>query len=187
MGEANPERIGAARVTWNFLGILGLPPTLGRDFAEADDLPGSGKVVLITHGLCQRRFGGSRDVLGQQIIIDGAPREIIGVVPEQIGLPRLAEVYLPMDELRGEDGVLDRGNHPGFSALGRLKPGVTLAQAQSEFDGISRELEHLYPDKDSGRRVNLRVLLESAVADYRQGVFLLLAAVGCVLLIACAN
>src|SRR6185312_16711143 len=74
MGEANPERIGAARVTWNFFGILGLSPKLGRDFAEADDLPGSGKVVLITHGLWQRRFGGSRDVLGQQIIIDGAPR-----------------------------------------------------------------------------------------------------------------
>src|SRR5882672_7338711 len=69
MGEANPERIGAARVTWNFFGILGLPPTLGRDFAEADDLPGSGKVVLITHGLWQRRFGGSRDVLGQQLMI----------------------------------------------------------------------------------------------------------------------
>ena len=83
IGEANPERIGAARVTWNFFGILGLPPKLGRDFAEADDLPGSRKVVLITNALWQRRFGGSRDVLGQQIMIDGASREIIGIVPEQ--------------------------------------------------------------------------------------------------------
>ena len=187
MGEANPERIGAARVTWNFFGILGLPPTLGRDFAEADDLPGSGKVVLITHGLCQRRFGGSRDVLGQQIIIDGAPREIIGVVPEQIGLPRLAEVYLPLDELRAEDGVLRRGNHPGFSALGRLKPGVTLAQAADDMNNIAHDLAQRYPEEDAGRTVSARILLEAAVADYRQSVWLLFAAVACVLLIACAN
>src|SRR6266513_979612 len=187
MSEANPERIGAARVTWNFFGILGLPPTLGRDFAEADDLPGSGKVVLITHGLCQRRFGGSRDVLGQQIIIDGAPREIIGVVPEQIGLPRLAEVYLPMDELRGEDGVLRRGNHPGFSALGRLKPGVTLAQAADDMKKIAHDVAQRYPEADAGRTVSARILLEAAVADYRQSVWLLFAAVACVLLIACAN
>src|SRR6267143_2683154 len=100
IGEADPERIGAARVTWNFFGILGLPPKLGRDFAEADDLPGSRKVVLITNALWQRRFGGARDVVGQQIMIDGASREIIGIVPEQVGLPRLAEFYLPLDELR---------------------------------------------------------------------------------------
>ena len=69
IGEANPERIGAARVTWSFFGILGLPPTLGRDFAEADDLPGSRKVVLITHGLWQRRFGGSMVLLAKLLAL----------------------------------------------------------------------------------------------------------------------
>src|SRR5438067_13339738 len=187
IGEANPERIGAARVTWNFFGILGLPPKLGRDFAEADDLPGSRKVVLITNALWQRRFGGSRDVFGQQVMIDGAPREIIGVIPEQIGLPRLAEVYLPLDELRAEDGVLRRGNHPGFSALGRLKPGVTLAQAADDMNKIAHDLARRYPEEDAGRTVSARILLEAAVADYRQSVWLLFAAVACVLLIACAN
>ncbi len=187
IGEANPERIGAARVTWNFFGILGLPPKLGRDFAEADDLPGSRKVVLITNALWQRRFGGARDVLGQQIMIDGASREIIGVVPEQVGLPRLAEVYLPMDELRAEDGVLRRGNHPGFSVLGRLKPGVTLAQAADDMNTIARDLAQRYPEEDAGRTVSTRILLEASVADYRQSVWLLFAAVACVLLIACAN
>ncbi|PYK71052.1 MAG: hypothetical protein DME44_09170, partial [Verrucomicrobia bacterium] len=187
IGEANPERIGAARVTWNFFGILGLPPKLGRDFAEADDLPGSRKVVLITNALWQRRFGGSRDVFGQQVMIDGAPREIIGVVPEQVGLPRLAEVYLPLDELRAEDGVLRRGNHPGFSVLGRLKPGVTLAQAADDMNNIARDLAQRYPEEDAGRTVSTRILLEFSVADYRQSVWLLFAAVACVLLIACAN
>jgi len=187
MGEANPERIGAARVTWNFFGILGLPPKLGRDFAEADDLPGSRKVVLITNALWQRRFGGARDVVGQQIMIDGASREIIGIVPEQVGLPRLAEVYLPLDELRAEDGVLHRGNHPGFSVLGRLKPGVTLAQAADDMNNIARDLAQRYPEEDAGRTVSTRILLEASVADYRQSVWLLFAAVACVLLIACAN
>ena len=186
-GEADPERIGAARVTWNFFGILGLPPKLGRDFAEADDLPGSRKVVLITNALWQRRFGGSREALGQQVMVDGAPREIIGVVPEQLGLPRLAEVYLPLDELRAEDGVLRRGNHPGFSVLGRLKPGVTLAQAADDMNNIARDLAQRYPEEDDGRTVSTRILLEASVADYRQSVWLLFAAVACVLLIACAN
>src|SRR5207248_9518528 len=157
---------------WNFLGILGRPLRLWREVAAADDLPGSGKVVLITHGLSQRRFGGSRDVLGKQIISDGDPREIIGVVPEQIGLPRLAEVYLPSDELRAEDGVLRRGNHPGFSALGRLKPGVTLAQAADDMNKIAHDLARRYPEEDAGRTVSARILLEAAVADYRQSVWL---------------
>jgi putative ABC transport system permease protein len=187
IGEANPERIGAARVTWNFFGILGLPPKLGRDFAEGDDLPGSRKVVLITSALWQRRFAGSRDVLGQQITIDGTSREIIGVVSEKVGLPRLAEVYLPMDELRAEDGVLRRGNHPGFSVLGRLKAGVTLAQAADDMNNIARDLAQRYPEEDAGRTVSTRILLEFSVADYRQSVWLLFAAVACVLLIACAN
>ena len=187
IGEANPERIGGARVTWNFFGILGLPPKLGRDFAEADDLPGSRKVVLITNALWQRRFGGARDVLGQQIIIDGASREIIGIVPEQVGLPRLAEVYLPLDELRAEDGVLRRGNHPGFSVLGRLKSGVTLAQAADDMNTIAQDLARRYPEEDAGRTVSTRILLEASVADYRQSVWLSFAAVACVLLIACAN
>ena len=120
-------------------------------------------------------------------MIDGAPREIIGVVPEQVGLPRLAEVYLPLDELRAEDGVLRRGNHPGFAVLGRLKPGATLAQAADDMNRIARDLAQGYPDEDAGRTVSTRILLESAVADYRQSVWLLFAAVACVLLIACAN
>ncbi len=182
-----PQRVGAARVTWNFFGILQMPPQIGRDFAEADDLPGSRKVVLISHGMWERRFGGSKDVLGHIVTIDGTPREIIGVVPETVKLPRLAELYLPLDELRANEDVLRRGNHPGFSALGRLKPGVTLEQAAGDMNNIARDLAQRYPKEDAGRSVNTRVLLEAAVADYRRSVWLLFAAVACVLLIACAN
>ena len=186
-GEATPERTGAARVTWNFLSILGTSPKLGRDFAEADDLPNSRKIALITEKLWHRRFGGESSVIGKQVLVDGVSREIVGVIPEKVRLPRLAEIYLPLDELRAEESILRRGNHPGFSALGRLKPGVTLAQAAADLNNIAQDLARRYPQDNTGRTVNARILLESAVADYRQSAWLLLAAVGCVLLIACAN
>ena len=187
LSNAAPERIGCARVTYNFLSLLGLPPVVGRDFTEADDLPNAKKVALISDALWHRRFGGSGNVLGQQILVDGVTREIVGVLPATLKLPRLSEIYLPLDDLRGEEGVLRRGNHPGFSGLGRLKPGVTLEQAHSDLNNIAADLAKKYPDSNAGRSVNARVLLESAVADYRQSVWLLFGATACVLLIACAN
>lgn len=186
-GEATPERIDAGRVTSNFFSILGTPPKIGRDFTEAEDVAGGRKVVLLTPRFWQRRFGGLTDAIGQQIMIDGVPREIIGIVPETIGIPRAVEIYFPLDDLRAEDSVLQRGNHPGFSALGRLKPGVTLKQAADDLNNIARDLAQRYPKEDAGRSVNARILLEAAVQDYRQSVWLLFAAVACVLLIACAN
>ena len=186
-GEAVPERVGAARATYNFFEILGLGSKLGRSFVESDDQPGSKKVALITDALWRRRFGRSPSIIGQQILLDGVSREIIGVLSPDIKIPRLAEVYVPLDELRADKGVLNRGNHPGFSALGRLKPGVTLEQASADLDNIARELERRYPEEDTGRRINARILLESAVEDYKRSVWLLFAATACVLLIACAN
>jgi putative ABC transport system permease protein len=185
--DSTPERLGCARVTYNFLTILGLAPKLGRDFSESDDLPTAKKVALITEDLWKSRFGGSPAVIGQQILVDGVSREIVGVVPAALRLPRLSQLYLPLDDLRAEEDVLRRGNHPGFSVLGRLKPGVTLEQARADMNNISAELARRYPDNDAGRSVNVRILLESAVADYRQSMWLLFAATGCVLLIACAN
>ncbi len=186
-GEAVPERVGAARVSYNFFQILGVGPKLGRDFMESDDQPNSKKVVLITDGLWQTRFARSPSAIGQSLLIDGVSREIIGVLPATVALPRLAKFYIPLDELRGDSNVLKRGNHPGFSALGRLRPGVTLEQARADLDNIARDLERKYPDDDSGRRLNAKILLESAVADYRQSMWLLFGATACVLLIACAN
>ncbi len=186
-GQAAPERLGCARVTANFLAVLGVGPKLGRDFVEADDLPGSRKVALITDALWQRRFGGSRAAIGQSVLVDGVSREVIGILPDTVRLPRLSEIYLPLDQLRAEEGVLRRGSHPGFSVLGRLKPGVTLEQASSDVNNIAMDLERRYPADDGGRRVTARILLEAAVSDYRQSVWLLFAATGCVLLIACAN
>jgi putative ABC transport system permease protein len=185
--DVEAERVGSARVSYNFLSVLGVAPELGRDFRESDDVPHCKKVALISDGLWKRRFGGSRGVIGQSIVLDGVQREIIGVLPPNVQLPRKAQVYITLEDLRADNDYLDRGNHPGFSGLGRLKPNVTLAQGIGDLNNIAAELERLYPDSNAKRRVTVLVLLDSAVKDYKQGVTLLLAAVGCVLLIACAN
>jgi len=185
--DVEAERVGSARVSYNFLSVLGVPPELGRDFRESDDVPHCKKVALISDGLWKRRFGGSRGVLGQSIMLDGVQREIIGVLPANVQLPRKVQVFITLEDLRADKDYLDRGSHPGFSALGRLKPNVTLAQGTADLNSIAAELERRYPDSNAGRRVTTLILLDSAVKDYKHGVTLLLAAVGCVLLIACAN
>ena len=186
-GEGAPERVGAGRVTFNFLTVLGLQPLLGRDLRESDDVPGAAPVVLISERLWKSKFGASPKVLGRSVMVDGVMREIIGVLPEALAYPRLAELWIPLADLRKEQGILARGNHPGFFAVGRLRPGVTLEQANADLDTIAAELERRYPDSNTGRRVNMALLLDAAVGDYRHSLALLLGAVGCVLLIACAN
>jgi putative ABC transport system permease protein len=186
-GDVEAERVSSARVSYNFLSVLGVPPQLGRDFRESDDVPHCKKVALISDGLWKRRFGGSRGVIGQSIMLDGVQREIIGVLPANVQLPRKVQVFITLEDLRADKDYLDRGSHPGFSALGRLKPNVTLAQGTADLNNIAAELERRYPDSNAGRRVTTLILLDSAVKDYKHGVTLLLAAVGCVLLIACAN
>jgi putative ABC transport system permease protein len=185
--DIEAERVGCARVTYNFLSVLGVPPELGRDFRESDDVPHCKKVALISDALWKRRFGSSHGVMGRYITLDGVQREIIGVLRPNVKVPRAAQVYIPLEDMRADKDFVNRGNHPGFSALGRLKPDVTVAQATADLNNIATELERRYPDSNTGRRVTALILLDSAVKDYKQGVSLLLAAVGCVLLIACAN
>jgi len=186
-GGIAPERIGGGRVMFNFLKILGVAPQLGRDFTEADDVPKGPKVALISDKLWRTRFGASRDVLGKQLLIDSEPYEIIGVLPSIVRLPRLAEIYVTLGDVRAQPGTLLRDNHPGLGAIGRLKPGATLEQANADMNTIAAALEKKYPDTNTGRRVTLQLLLDASVGQYRQSLYMLLGAVGCVLLIACAN
>ena len=186
-GGTPPERVGGGRVTANFFTVLGVPPQLGRDFTEADDVPHGPKVALISDKMWRKRFGASRDVLGQHFLVDGVSYEIIGVLPSIVRIPRLAEIYLPLGDVRTEPGVLLRDNHPGFGTLGRLKEGVSLEQGLADLDTIAAALEKKYPESNTGRRITAQLLLESSVGTYRQSLYLLLGAVACVLLIACAN
>jgi putative ABC transport system permease protein len=185
--SASPERVGAARITANYLSILRVAPRIGRDLLDKDDVPGAPRVALISERFWRSRFGALPLVSGQQLNVDGVPREIVGVVPERVRFPRDSDIFLPLAELRADHDILSRGNHTGFSAVGRLKPNVTLKQAVADLDTIAADLAHRYPDSNTDRQVSAKLLLEFAVGEYRQLLYLLLAAVGCVLLIACAN
>jgi putative ABC transport system permease protein len=186
-GGIAPERIGGGRIMFNFLTVLGVAPQLGRDFTEADDVPNGPKVALISDKLWRTRFGASREVLGQKLLIDSVSYEIIGVMPSIVRHPRLAEIYVTVGDERAKPNNLIRDNHPGLGAIGRLKPGVTIEQADADLNTIAAALEQKYPDTNTGRRISLASLLESSVGQYRQSLYLLLGAVVCVLLIACAN
>jgi len=186
-GAGSPERLRGLRASSGFLAALGLKPKIGRDLSVADDKAGAPDVALISETLWRHDFAGSPSVLGRRVTIDGLQREIIGVFPAELQFGRNPDVLLPLSEIAKEPGMLRRDNHQGFWGLGRLKPGVTMSQAMSDLNAIAIDLEKKYPESNSGRRVNMRPLFETTVGDYRASLNLLLAAVACVLLIACAN
>lgn len=186
-GVGAPERIRGVRTSADFLSVVGLKPMLGRDLTLAEERSGAPNVVLISENLWRKHFGGSPSVLGQNALIDGLQREIVGVFSDQLQFGRNPDVIVPLGEIVAEPGMQSRDNHQGFAGLGRLKPGVTMQQANSDLDGIAVDLEQKYPKSNTGRRIYMRPLFETTVGDYRASLNLLLAAVGCVLLIACAN
>jgi len=186
-GKSAPEAIRAARVTANYLSILQVPPLIGRDFSQSDDVPGAAKVALISERVWRTRFGASPAIVGQLLNVDGVPREIIGVLSQRVRFPRSCDVFLPVADLRADHDFLARGNHEAFSAIGRLKPSATLQQARAELDTIAADLARRYPDSNTGRQVSVKPLLEYSVGEYRYLLGVLLAAVACVFLIACAN
>ena len=182
-----PERLSGARVAGGFLGILGLPPQLGRFFTEEEDTPGGPRAVVLSDRLWRRMFDASPSVIGRSVKIDGVERVVVGVADPRLNLPRQAALFIPLGELRSQSNTLNRGAHGGYSVLARLKPNVTLASAASELNNIAASLEQKYPETNSGRSARALLLFEGAVGQYRLSLLFLLGAVGCVLLIACAN
>jgi putative ABC transport system permease protein len=182
-----PERVRGLRVSSGFLSVMGLKPRIGRDLAPPEDVSGAPDVALISETLWRHRFGGSQSVLGRRAVIDGVVREIVGIFPTTLQFGRYPEVLLPLGEIAKQPGMLSRNNHQGFSAIGRLELGVTIDQARADLESIALDLEKKYPDTNTGRRVKMDRLYEVTVGDYRASLNLLLGAVGCVLLIACAN
>ena len=186
-GIGAPKRVRGLRASSGFLSVMGLKLRIGHDFTPADDISGAPNIALISEDLWRHDFGGSPSVLGQRVLINGLERSIVGVFPSKMQFGHSPDVLLPLSEIVKDPGMQARDNHQGFSAVGRLKPGVTLDQAKSDLDAIAFDLEKKYPQSNTGRRVSMRPLFETTVGDYRASLNLLLAAVGCVLLIACAN
>src|SRR6184192_1233698 len=186
-GTSPPEAARARRITANYLSILKVPPLIGRDFVGSDDVPGATKVALISERVWRKQFGALPIAIGQRLNVDGVPREIVGVISDRVRFPRNCDVFLPLADLRADHDFLSRGNHEAFSCLGRLKPGPMLKQAIAELDTIAADLSRRYPDSNTGRQVSAKLLLEYSVGQYRSLLAVLLAAVACVFLIACAN
>ena len=190
-GRGDPEQLTGLQASAALLPVLGLEPVLGRNFSADEDRRGSERVALISHALWQQRFNRDRAVLGQTLTLNGAPYTIIGVLPEaatafplnqpQIWVPRPAEVpYLAASQL----------NNGGyfFEVIARLKPGVSLQQAQEAMNAIAASYRAGQPaNLDAASQIDVVPLLEDAVGAQRQGYLLLFGAVACVLLIACAN
>ncbi len=183
-GNEMPERVQGFLVTSNFLDVVGVKPILGRGFAPDENEPGKDAVVLLTYSLWQRRFGGDPNIVNKTITTNGVPRTVIGVLPPQFNYPKGGEIYGPL--AMTPELMQSRRSH-SYLGIGRLKPGVTLAAAQADLDTIASQLEKQYPETNTGRGVVLYPILEDTVRMYSTALWIMMAAVGFVLLIGCAN
>jgi len=183
-GSGEPERLETRLVTGNFFQTLGVNPALGRTFQLENEKPGGGQVVVLSNGLWQRRFGGDAAIIGRTIILNGLKYDVLGVMPPGFNFPQGTELWAPMNFDLPE--MKQRRAH-FLRPVGRLKSGVTLAQAQSDMDNIAQRLEVQYPDTNRNWKLLLVSLREQLVGNIRPTLQLLVAAVGFVLLIACVN
>jgi len=183
-GHGKPETIHAGKVTSGFFSVLGVQPIYGRVFLPEEDQPGRNKELILSYKTWQTRYAADPNAVGRTVTLDGAPYVIVGVMGPKMTKPDYAEVWTPLG-LTAEEAAV-RGEHH-FLAIARLKPGVTLAQAQAEMNTISHRLEQSYPADDKGWGASVISLRDDLVGDVRPALLMMLGAVGFVLLIACAN
>jgi len=174
--------IEGGSVSWTMFHVLGIAPALGRDFLEEEDRVGGRKVLLISDRLWRERFNARRDVVGQQVMVNGQPYTVIGVMPPDFEFPASAQAWTPLRT----DPVQNRGNH-SWQVIGRLKAGSTIEQARADLSRIGRELEALYPASNTGWGVEVQTLRDFQAGDARPALMIMMASVAFVLLIACAN
>jgi putative ABC transport system permease protein len=179
-----PERASGVRVSANLFSVLKVKPLIGRDFSTSEEQRGAAPVVIIGHSLWQQRFGADPNLIGKPITVDGKTYTIIGVLPKGISYPTAeTSLYVPLDLQPNE---IRRGLQ-FLRLIGRLKPGVSLSQARAELNTIGVRLAQQYPQDNTDHGYNLASLHEQVVGPVRPALIVLLVAVGCVLLIACAN
>ena len=183
-GMDHPDRIQAFMSTTNFLDTLGVKPVMGRNFAADESQPGKETVAIITHESWQRRFGGDASILGKTITLDNTAYTIIGVMPEKFAYPANAELYSP---LAMTPQIAGNRNFNSYYVVGRLKPGVSVQSAQADIDNITARLEQQYPETNTGVRATVFPIVADTVRKYETGIWIGMAAVAFVLLIACAN
>ena len=189
-GSGEPERLRTEMVSADFFSILGVQPVMGRLFTAQDDRPGGTPVVLLSEGLWRRRFGASPQILDKSISLNGTPYTVIGIIPANFYFRgnnfSLAEIYIPIGQWT-DSTFLDRHVSMGMDAVGRLKPSVNFLQARADMDNVARNLAREYPDADKDSGITLVPLKQDMISDVAPLLYILLGAVGFVLLIACVN
>ena len=190
-GRGEPVRLSAAAVSWDFFSVLGTRPALGRGFLLEEDQPDRNRVVIVSHALWVERFGQRADILGTSVILNDVSHAVVGVLPPEFELVAKAsdfqtrtrfDVWVPL----ALSATPSRGSHP-LRVFARLKPDVALEQAQAEVAAIGAQLAAAYPEENKDKGVGAVPLRQQATADVRRALLTLLAAVGFVLAIACAN
>ncbi len=182
--EGEPERYLGAICDPGFFAVLGVSPRMGRLFTDAENVAGKDNVVILGYGVWRQRFGGDPNIVGRNLQMGAKTRTIIGVMPEGFDYPLQSTMWAPLalsDQDRG------RRDFHRLRVIGRLKDGVTLEKARSEFQTIGIRLAKAYPDMDGDAGTNVFSLLDDSVGPIRPALLTLLGAVAFVLLIACAN
>ncbi len=182
---ADPIRVTIGRATANIFSVLGVRAQLGRTFAPDEDLPTARKVVILGDAIWRSRFNADRGIIGRSITLDGNDYTVIGVMPSGIEYPDDIQIWraLMPEQL---DAPEHRGAHY-LESIGRLKPSAAFTAAESDLVGVAKRLEQQYPESNAGRGIRFRLLRDQIVGSTRKPLYVLLGAVGFVLLIACAN
>jgi predicted permease len=183
--HGEPHRLQATFVTSNLFSILGVSPLLGRAFSNNEDKPGSTPVVMLSHRAWQNVIGGDSHAVGRLITLDGRGYTVIGILPAEFTLANWADLWLPAGQM-DIDELMGRVHHP-FAVIARLRPGASIPQAQAELSTFAHQAEVSFPATNKNFGVTVHRLEDSSAAKMRQALVELFAAVGLVLLIACAN
>lgn len=191
-GSGEAQRLGGVQVSASFFPLLGIKPVIGRDFLPEDDKKGAAPVVMLSERLWKNKFGSSSEILGKMLTLDGTGYTVVGVVPQYFYFCcesmnfELGDVYVPIGS-GNASWLTQRDFHPGIRGVGLMKPGVTIRQARADMNEIAVNLGRAYPATNKNTGVVLTPLRERMVQGIQSTLLVLLAAVGFVLLIACAN
>ncbi len=180
---SGPERVQGALVSWDVFDLLQVAPAFGRTFRPEEDVPGKDDVIVLSHALWQRRFNGNPAFVGQSVTLNGAPVTVIGVMPAGFTFAGESEFWRP---LALNPANATRGGH-FLAVIARLKPGVSVEQAGVEMKMIAERLAIQYPDSSASETAEVIGLQENVVQRIRPALLIILAAVGVLILIACAN
>ncbi|HEX5715976.1 MAG TPA: ABC transporter permease [Thermoanaerobaculia bacterium] len=183
-GPEGPEQIEIDAVSADLFPLLGVAPVLGRGFTPMEDRPNGPPVVLLSHGLWQRRFRGDPGILGSEVIAGGKPHRVVGIMPPGFEYPDVREAWVPLGSRFAQGPRSDRN----LQVKARLGPGVSLKEAQAEMSTLLRRLEEMHPETNAGWSASIEPLRQRlAPAELRAPFYILAGAAGCVLLLACVN